>query len=173
MSNKVKDIDIKDWTYYFSSDIINIENFKWNNIKVDEKSCKDILIYYIGYVTIKEYIKIDSVKPLYLIFRYLNEYFEEINGNKYLTLVPTNESKEKIEKEEKLWIKIRDFIRSVIKNLDDSDEKCMKIKFNSDGELPLNKMIKIPTMALAVRAIFLENNKYHPEVSLDECLYEL
>ena len=173
MSNKVKDIDIKDWTYYFSSDIINIENFKWNNIKVDEKSYKDILIYYIGYVTIKEYIKIDSVKPLYLIFRYLNEYFEEINGNKYLTLVPTNESKEKIEKEEKLWIKIRDFIRSVIKNLDDSDEKCMKIKFNSDGELPLNKMIKIPTMALAVRAIFLENNKYHPEVSLDECLYEL
>ena len=173
MSNKVKDIDIKDWTYYFSSDIINIENFKWNNIKVDEKSYKDILIYYIGYVTIKEYIKIDSVKPLYLIFRYLNEYFEEINGNKYLTLVPTNESKEKIEKEEKLWIKIRDFIRSVIKNLDDSDEKCMKIKFNSDGELPLNKMIKIPAMALAVRAIFLENNKYHPEVSLDECLYEL
>ena len=124
-------------------------------------------------MTIKEYIKIDSVKPLYLIFRYLNEYFEEINGNKYLALVPTNESKEKIEKEEKLWIKIRDFIRSVIKNLDDSDEKCMKIKFNSDGELPLNKMIKIPTMALAVRAIFLENNKYHPEVSLDECLYEL
>ena len=103
----------------------------------------------------------------------MNGYFEEINGNKYLTLVPTNESKEKIEKEEKLWIKIRDFIRSVIKNLDDSDEKCMKIKFNSDGELPLNKMIKIPTMALAVRAIFLENNKYHPEVSLDECLYEL
>ena len=173
MSNKVKDIDIKDWTYYFSSDIINIENFKWNNIKVDEKSYKDILIYYIGYVTIKEYIKIDSVKPLYLIFRYLNGYFEEINRNKYLTLVPTNESKEEIEKDEKLWIKIRDFIRSIIKNLDDSDEKCMKIKFNSDDELPLNKMIKIPTMAIAVRAIFLENNKYYPEVSLDECLYEL
>ena len=59
---------------------------------------KNILIYYIGYVTIKEYIKIYSVNLLYLIFQYLNGYFEEIDGNKYLTLDPTNESKEKIKK---------------------------------------------------------------------------
>ena len=49
-----------------------------------------MVIYYIGYVTI-----IISVNPLYLIFRKLNGYFEKIDGNKYLTLVPTNESKEK------------------------------------------------------------------------------
>ena len=56
--------------------------FDPNNIKIDEKSFKDILIYYIGYVTIKisKYVKINSVNPLYLI----------------LMLVPTNESKEKI-----------------------------------------------------------------------------
>ena len=45
---------------------------------------------------IKEYVKIYSVNPLHLVFRYVNGYFEEINGNKYLTLVPTNERKEKI-----------------------------------------------------------------------------
>ena len=78
---------------------------------------KNILIYYIGYVTIKEYIKIYSVNLLYLIFQYLNGYFEEINGNKYLTLVPTNESKEKIQKYEKLWIKIKDLIRSMTKTI--------------------------------------------------------
>ena len=72
MSNKVKDIDIKDWKYYFFNDIVNIENLKSNNIKIDEKSYKYILIYYIGYVSVKEYIKIDSAKPLYLIFRYFN-----------------------------------------------------------------------------------------------------
>ena len=105
-------------------------------------------------MTIKEYIKIDSAKPLYLIFIYLNGYFEEINGNKYLTLAPTNESKEKIKKYEGLWIKIRDFIRSIIKNLDDYDEKYIKIKFNSDDELPLNKTINIPTITIVVRAIF-------------------
>ena len=98
MSNKVKDINIKIWTHYFFNDIINIECFDPNNIKIDEKSYKNILTYYIGYMTIKEYIKIYSVNPLYLIFRYANGYFEGINGNKYLTLVPTNDSKGKIKK---------------------------------------------------------------------------
>ena len=43
-----------------------------------------------------KYLKINSVNPLYLIFNKVSENFEETNGNKYLTLVPTNESKEKI-----------------------------------------------------------------------------
>ena len=55
MSNKVKDIDIKNRKHYCLNDIINIENFDPNSIKIDEKSYKNILIYYIGYVTIKEY----------------------------------------------------------------------------------------------------------------------
>ena len=86
MSDKVKDINIEKRTYYFFNDIINIENFDPNNIKIDKKSNKNILIYCIGYATIKECIKIYSVNPLYLIFRYVNRYFEEINGNKYLML---------------------------------------------------------------------------------------
>ena len=49
----------------------------------------------------------------------------------------------------------------------------MKIKYNSDDELPLNKAIEIPGMIIVVKAIFLENNKYYPQVFLDECLYEL
>ena len=53
------------------------------------------------------YIKINSVNPLYLIFNKMNEYFEEIDENKYLSLVPNNESKEKIKTYEELWIKIR------------------------------------------------------------------
>ena len=78
MCNKVKDINIKSRTYYFFNDIINIENFDPNNVKIDEKSYKDIFIYYIGYVTIKEYVKIYSVNPLYLIFRHVNGYFLEL-----------------------------------------------------------------------------------------------
>ena len=170
MTNKIKYIDIKNHTYYFLDDIITIKNFHPNNIKIEEKSCKNILIYYIRYVTIKDskYVKINSVNLLYLIFNKVNEYFEEINGNKYLTLVPTNENKEK--KYEELWSKIRDLIRSITKNSDDYDEKYMKIKFNSDDELPLNKMIEIPSMIIVVRAVFHENNKYYPQVFLDECL---
>ena len=48
----------------------------------------------------------------------------------------------------------------------------MKIKFNSDDELALNKTIEIPSMIIVVRAVFYENNKYYPQVFLDECLYK-
>ena len=72
MSNNVKDINTKNWTYYFFSNIIDIENFDLNDIKIDEKSYKNILIYYIGYVKIKEQVKIHSLNLLHLIFRCAN-----------------------------------------------------------------------------------------------------
>ena len=126
-------------------------------------------------MTIKDskYVKINSVNPLYLIFNKMNGYFEEINGSKYLKLVPTNGSKEIIKKDEELWSKFRDLIRSITKKSDDYDEKYMKIKFNSDDELPLNKTMEIPTTTIVVRAIFLENNKYYPQAFSDECLYKI
>ena len=137
--------------------MINIKNFDPNNVKIDEKSYKNIFIYYIGYVKIKylKYVKINNVNPLYLIFFKVNGYFEEINGNKFLMVVPTNESKEKIKIYEELWSKIRDLISSITKNSDHHDEKHMKIKFNSDDELPLNKTIKISTMTI-VELFFLK-----------------
>ena len=84
ISNNVKDIDKKNCTYYFFNDINNINIFNPNNIKIDEKSFKNILIYYIGYLTIKDlkYVNIYTVNYLYLIFRNVNGYFEEINKNK-------------------------------------------------------------------------------------------
>ena len=73
----------------------------------------------------------------------------------------------------KLQSKIRDLIRAITKNSDDYDEKNMKIKLNLDDELPLNKMIEIPSMIIVVRAVFYKNNKCYPQVFLDECLYQL
>ena len=71
---------------------------------------------------------------LYVLINTVNfqqsEYFKQINGNKYLTLVPTNENKKKLQKYEKQWSKIIDLIRSIAKNSDDYDEKYMEIKFN-------------------------------------------
>ena len=49
----------------------------------------------------------------------------------------------------------------------------MKIKFNSDDELPLNKTIDLDSMIIIVRAVFHENNKYYPQVFLSECLDKL
>ena len=66
MSNKFKDIGMTNHTYYFFDDIINTKNFDLNKIKT--KSYKNILIYYIEYMMIKDskYVKINSVNPLYL-----------------------------------------------------------------------------------------------------------
>ena len=74
-----------------------------------------------------------------------------------------------------MWSKIRDLIRSMTKNSDDYDEKYMKIKFNLDDKLLLNKMIEIPSMIMiiVVRTVSHKNNKYHPQIFLDECLYKL
>ena len=101
---------------------------------------------------------------MYLIFGEVNGYFEQINGNKYLTLVPTNETKEKIKKYEELWIKIRDVIRSITEKLDNYNEKYIKIKFDSDDNLPLIKTKEIPIVTIVVRAIFHENNEFYPQV---------
>ena len=156
----VKDINRRNRTFF--GDIIIIKDFDPNNIKIDKKSYKNILIYYTGYETIKNDLHIYSVNPSYLILGKVNRYFVKINGNKYLTLIPTNESKEKIKKYEELWIKIRDLIRSITKNLDDYDEKYMKIKFDSDDNLPLNKTIEIPIETIVFRAVFHEISTYYP-----------
>ena len=93
----VKQIDIKNRTYYFYNDMINIKNFDPILLKFDRKSYKDIGIYHIRYITIK---KIDdcetiySVNPLYLIIDHANGYIEEKNGNKYLIFDSTDENKE-------------------------------------------------------------------------------
>ena len=79
--------------------MINIKNFDLSKISVDEKSQKNVLIYYIGYVTRdSKDMTINGMNTLDLIIGKVNGYFKEINGNKYLTLVPANETKNNNEK---------------------------------------------------------------------------
>ena len=65
----IKEINIKNRTYYFFDDIINIKDFDSNLLKIDKKSYKNIDIYYIGYISMKDsgYAKINSGNSLYLI----------------------------------------------------------------------------------------------------------
>ena len=101
-----------------------------------------------------KYAKLNGINFLYFIFCKVNGYFEGIDKNKYLTLVSINEGKKKKKKYEKFGSKIRDLSRSKTKNSDDYGKKYMKIKFNSDNELLLNKTRAIPSMIVVVRAAF-------------------
>ena len=78
-----------------------------------------------------------------------------------MTLVPTNERKEKIRNMKNFGGKFRYLIARITKNTGDFDEKYMKTKFNSDEELPLNKTIEIPNAIIVVRAALYENENIH------------
>ena len=75
----IKEINIKNRTCYFFDDMISIEDFDLNLRKIDKKSYKNINFYYIGYITMKDsdYVKINSVNPLYLIISEALGYIEE------------------------------------------------------------------------------------------------
>ena len=108
----IKQINIKNRTYYFFNDITNIKNFDPNQIEIDKKSYKNIDIYYIGYITIKDHVNIHNVNPLYFIIDKADDYIEENNGNKYLTLVSTDKNKEVLIKYTELWNKIKNLIET-------------------------------------------------------------
>ena len=79
--------------------MISVKSLDLNNFNVNKKLFRNILIDFIGYVMVKtiRFIKINSINPLYLIIDKINWYIEKSNGNKYLTLVRTDESKGTLE----------------------------------------------------------------------------
>ena len=82
----INQINIKNFTYYFFNDMINIKDFDSTLIQLDKKSYRIIGIYNISYITIKkldDYENIDNVNPLYLIIGKADGYIEEKNG-KYI-----------------------------------------------------------------------------------------
>ena len=114
---EVKQIEIKNQTYYYYNDIINLKNFKSNLLKIDKKHYKRINIFYIGYITIK---KVDdcesiySVNPLYLLVNHASGYIEEKNGNKYLIFDDSvNENKKLLKKYADVWDGIKNEIKAI------------------------------------------------------------
>ena len=94
---KVKEINVKNHTYCFYDDIINLKDFDASLLKVDKKDYKEIYIYCIGYITFKEIANcknINSVNPLYLIITEMISHFKEKNEKKYLVLDDVDENKE-------------------------------------------------------------------------------
>ena len=175
MVKEVKQIEIKNRTYYFYNDIINLENFDSNLLKIDKKHYKGINIYYIGYITIKKIDdceNINCVNHLYLLIDHASGYIEEKVVNKYLVFDSTDENKELLKKYNDVWNGIKNKIEEVSSGECDYEKDYMKIKFNSDDGLPLNKPLKFHAMAIVIRSVFEEDSKLYPHVFLDDALYE-
>ena len=150
-------------------------------LEIDKKSYKDIGIYNNGYITkkkIDDCKNINSLNPLYLNITHASRYIEEKGVNKYLVfgsmkLHSTDENKELLKKYNDVFSGIRNKIKKISGNECDYEKDYMKIKFNSDNDLPLNKQLKFHNMVITMISVFEEDGKLDPQVFLDDTLCEL
>ena len=113
---KIRQINIKNWTYYFYNDQIDLKDFDAKLLKIDKKDYNEIDIYYIGYVTVKKIPNcnnINSVNPLYLMVNEMIGHFEEKNEDKHLVLDDVNENKEVSKKYEEVWKGVKKDIETI------------------------------------------------------------
>ena len=131
----------------------------------------------VTYITIKKidgYENVNSVNPLYLIIGKTDGYIEENNGKKYIVFTFTDGNKKVLAKFTKLWDEIKLLIEAIREGKKGEYEKDFsKIKFNSDDNLPLNKMLKLHMLTVIIRSVFEEDGKYYPQVFLGGSLYEV
>ena len=110
---------------------------------------------------------------MYLTITNASEYTEEKGVNKYLVFDSIDENKELLKKYNDVFNGIRNKIKKISGNEYDYEKDYMKIKFNSDDDLPLNKQLKFHIMVITVRPVFEEDGKLYPQVFLDDTLHEL
>ena len=146
-------------------------------MKIDKSPTKilaSIVIWLDHHKKKYDYENINSVCPLYLIIGKANGYIEENNENKYLVLASTDGNKKVLAKFKKLLDEIEHLTQTKDEGRKGEYEKnFMKIKFNSDNNFPLYKMLKLHVLSVIVRSVLEDDDKYYPQVFLNECLYEV
>ena len=169
----IRQLNIKGRTYYFYNDLMNIKNLNINKLTLDKKVVLGNDVYYIGYITKKPQWDVNSVNPLYLIINRIKGQFEEVNGDKYL--ITNSENGDIIQKYQEVFNRIKEIMKKItdynqpIKH----DDNYMKIKFRTDDNIPLNKIIYFPTITIIIRSVTQKDGKYYPQLFLDECLHEV
>ena len=158
----IRQLNIKGRTYYFYNDLINIKNFNINNLKLDKMGVLGNDVYYIGYITKKTQWNVNSVNLLYLMVNKIKGHFEEVENGDIM----------------QKYQEVFDGIKEIIKKINDYSQPIrydnyIKIKFNTDDNIPLNKIIYFPTITAIIRSVTKKDGKYYPQLFLDECLYEL
>ena len=168
-----KEINIKNRTYYFYNDIINLDEFDESKIKVDKKESNDIDIYYLGYEhkkTISECNVISSVNPLYLRIVDIKGQFEKGKDDAWCLVISDKDD---------VYEKLVDILESIKNKITEKtwdaleyDKDYMKIKFESNNIFPADKDVNIHLATIVIRAIFAKDGKYYPQLFLDDGLYK-
>ena len=119
----IKEINIKNRTYYFYDDMINIKDFDSNLLKIDNKSYRNISIYCIGYITKTDRYVINSVNPFYLIVHEIDGFIEDKEGNKHLNFAFTYSNSEVLKKYADIWSEIKNQIKAINSENQENMEK--------------------------------------------------
>ena len=134
-----KQMNIKNRTYHFYNDLINIKDFDAKLLKLDKKASMNIGLYYISYVTKKPEYKVNSVNPLYLMINRIDGFID-----KYLNIASTDTNSEVLKMYSEVWNGIKDCIEKINDNeLGEYEKDYMKIKINSDDGIPLKKQLNL------------------------------
>ena len=159
---RINQLNIKNGSYYLYNDLINIKDSDARLLKLDKKTSMGLNIYCIGYVTKKPEWNVNSVNPLYLMISKIDGFIEEKNDNKYLNIASTNKNSEVLNKYFEFWNGIKDCIEEINdNNSGEYDKDFIKIKFNTDYDIPLNKELDFPTTTVIIGNIFEKDNKYY------------
>ena len=176
----VESLKIKSKSNYFWDDMVYLDDFDVKLVKVVRRESRiGVDIYYIGYM-LEPDDGINSINPLYLIFRHLFGRVKKIQGSSDRYLVVDENNKEVINVFNKLWKVIKEEINRLIKRYDkvtfgNADNKITeynKFRFCSDVDLPLDTLIGFHMLTIVINCVSEKGNKYYPEIYLDECLYE-
>ena len=137
-------------------------------IKVDKRESRiGADIYYISYIVNKPQYNINSVNPLYLILKDAKFTVEKIEGSSDRYLVIDLSNKDVLN----VFDDIFNFISNKINKIDGDDKKVygyIRLKFNSEVDLPLYKLIKFHTLTVIVACVIRKANKFYPEIYVDE-----
>ena len=163
----IKSLKIKNQSYYYWNDIIFIDEFDIKFVKINKRESRiGVDNYYIGYVVNKPEYDINSMKPLYLSVKSLLGSVEKIDGlsDEYLIIDKSNIK----------VINVFNILREYIeyKIISDKIDVFNKKRFSLDIDLPLGTLIRFKILTIIIRCIIKKDDKYYPEIYLDECLYE-
>ena len=168
-----KEINIKNRTYYFYNDIINLDEFDESKIKIGKKDINEIDIYHLGYEhkkKISECNVVNSVNPLYLRIVDMKGQFEKGKDDAWYLVISNKD--DVYEKHINIFKDIKNKIVEKTWDALEYDNDYMKIKFESNNIFPTNKSVDVHLATIIIRATFIHNDKYYPQLFLDDGLYK-
>ena len=164
----IKKVNIKNCSYLFFNSMTNVKKFDPNLLSIDKilfKKNTDCVIYEIEY-----FKNFNNKNSIYLFFNNVDAYIEynpteDDSETKYLFFASTDKNREVLENYTELWDEIKNRIEAINGgNPIKYGKDFMKVRFESNDDLPLGKILNIPVCMIIIKSVFQKDNYYYRQV---------